>query len=147
MYDLINLPDVVDGIALNEALIKSSKADVAYFLSWAYLENGKRATDDDFDEPTNVELEMIKKIYSWGLINSDTYNQLMNQTLVVRKAVPRPAAKETACCSAIPTSKNLFGNSFENFSNPVPSVIAAVIATTLLSFLAIFVIASPNALE
>ena len=51
-------------------------------------------TDDDFDEPTNVELEMIKKLYSWGLVDSDTYNQLMNQTLVVRKAVPRPAAKE-----------------------------------------------------
>ena len=41
-------------------------------------------TDDDLDEPTQIELQMIKQIYSWGLIKTDTYNQLMNETLVVR---------------------------------------------------------------
>lgn len=51
-------------------------------------------TDDNFDEPTQVELQMITKIYSWGLIDSDTYNQLMNKTMVVRKAIPREAAKQ-----------------------------------------------------
>ena len=51
-------------------------------------------TDDDLDEPTQTELQMIKQIYSWGLIKTDTYNQLMNETLVVRKAVPREAAKK-----------------------------------------------------
>ena len=51
-------------------------------------------TEDDFDEPTNVELQMIDKIYSWGLVDSDTYTQLKNETMVVRKAVPRAAAKE-----------------------------------------------------
>ncbi|WP_455539987.1 transglycosylase domain-containing protein [Terrisporobacter sp.] len=49
--------------------------------------------DDDLDEPTQTELQMIRKIYSWGLIKDDTYNQLLNGTLVVRKAVPREAAK------------------------------------------------------
>ena len=32
----------------------------------------------------------------------------------------KPAAKVTACCSAIPTSKHLLGNSLPNISNPVP---------------------------
>ena len=51
-------------------------------------------TDDNFDEPTQIELQAIDKIYSWGLIDSDTYSQLKKQTIVVRKAVPREAAKE-----------------------------------------------------
>ena len=48
----------------------------------------------------------------------------------------KPAANVTACCSAIPTSKVLLGNSLRKISRPVPSGIAAVIATILLSFLA-----------
>lgn len=51
-------------------------------------------TDDNLDEPTQVELQMIQKIYSWGLIDYDTYTQLMNKNIVVRKAVPREAAKK-----------------------------------------------------
>ena len=50
--------------------------------------------DDTFDEPVGVELQMIDKLYSWGLIKADVYSQLKAQTLVVRKAVPREAAKE-----------------------------------------------------
>ena len=50
MYDLASLSDTVDGIALNEALVKSSNADAAYFLTWTYLENGVRATKEDFDK-------------------------------------------------------------------------------------------------
>ena len=37
MYDLKNLPEVVDGISLNEAIKKSSQADAAYYLGWTYL--------------------------------------------------------------------------------------------------------------
>ena len=48
MYDLAKLSETVDGIALNEAAKKSAEADIAYFLTWTYLENGKRATKDDF---------------------------------------------------------------------------------------------------
>ena len=51
-------------------------------------------TDDDFDEPTEIELQMIDKIYSWDLIEPETYHQLKEKTIVVRKAVPREAAKE-----------------------------------------------------
>src|SRR3954463_1955731 len=40
-----------------------------------------------------------------------------------------PAAKVTACCSAIPTSKQRFGNFSPNKLRPVPDGIAAVIAT------------------
>lgn len=50
--------------------------------------------DDTWDEPTEVELQMIDKIYSWQLIDYETYHQLKNKTIVVRKAAPREAAKE-----------------------------------------------------
>ena len=48
MYDLANLSDTVNGVALNEALVKSSGADAAYFLTWTYLEEGRRTTQEDF---------------------------------------------------------------------------------------------------
>ena len=50
MYDLVNLSEIVDGVALNEAIKKSSAADAAYFLTWTYLENGERAKQEDFDK-------------------------------------------------------------------------------------------------
>ena len=34
MYDLKNQPEVVDGISLNEAILKSSQADAQYYLGW-----------------------------------------------------------------------------------------------------------------
>src|ERR1700761_4127424 len=40
-----------------------------------------------------------------------------------------PAAKVTACCSAMPTSKVRLGNLSPNRLRPVPDGIAAVIAT------------------
>ena len=40
-----------------------------------------------------------------------------------------PAAKVTACCSAMPTSKLRLGNFLANASSPVPDGIAALIAT------------------
>ena len=45
----------------------------------------------------------------------------------------KPAAKVTACCSAIPTSKDLSGNFFSNKLIPVPEGIAPVIPTILVS--------------
>ena len=48
----------------------------------------------------------------------------------------KPAAKVTACCSAIPTSNVLEGNFFINKSSPVPEGIAAVIAQIFLSVFA-----------
>ena len=58
-----------------------------------------------------------------------------------------PAAKVKACCSAIPTSKNLSGNFIEKSLSPVPSRIAAVIATIFSFFSASSISFSPNALE
>ena len=46
-------------------------------------------------------------------------------------AAARPAENVVACCSAIPTSKYLSGNSSENAVRPTPSGIAAVIPTIL----------------
>ncbi|MFQ8988013.1 MAG: transglycosylase domain-containing protein, partial [Intestinibacter sp.] len=51
-------------------------------LFYSHTEN------DGFDDPTQVELNMIDKLYSWGLITDyDTYSQLKKGTLIVRKAV------------------------------------------------------------
>ncbi|MNP14652.1 hypothetical protein D3C76_1069850 [compost metagenome] len=58
-----------------------------------------------------------------------------------------PAANVTACCSAIPTSKNLFGNNLEYSFNPVPSGMAAVIATISSLSSESLTIAFENALE
>ena len=44
-----------------------------------------------------------------------------------------PAAKVTACCSAIPTSNVRFGNLRPNLSMPVPPGMAAVIPHTVRS--------------
>ncbi len=52
--------------------------------------------DDDFDDPTPVELDMIDKLNSWGLLSSTNGNELYKQlkagTMVVRKAVPNENA-------------------------------------------------------
>ena len=50
MYDLKNQPEVIDGIALNEAIKKSSQADAGYYLGWTYFESAEKATQEDFDK-------------------------------------------------------------------------------------------------
>ena len=50
MYDLKNQPDVVDGISLNEAILKSSQADAQYYLGWTYFESTEKATQEDYDK-------------------------------------------------------------------------------------------------
>ena len=52
-------------------------------------------TDDSWDDPTDVELNMVDKLYyDWKLIGKDTYDQLKSGTLIVRKAVNNPKAKQ-----------------------------------------------------
>ena len=58
-----------------------------------------------------------------------------------------PAIIPIACCSAIPTSKNLSGNFSEKLFKPVPSFIAAVTATIFSFFSASSTNFSPNTLE
>ena len=50
MNNLKNMPEVVDGVALNEALLKSSQADAQYYLGWTYFESEEKATQEDFDK-------------------------------------------------------------------------------------------------
>lgn len=50
MYDLKNLPEVIDGIKLNEAILKSSQADAAYYLGWTYFKSEEKATQEDYDK-------------------------------------------------------------------------------------------------
>src|SRR3982074_3785837 len=45
-------------------------------------------------------------------------------------AIASPAAKVTACCSQMPTSKTRSGNSLAKASSPVDEAMAAVTATT-----------------
>ena len=47
-----------------------------------------------------------------------------------RPPIAMPEAAVTACCSAMPTSKNRSGNRSLNGNSPVESGIAAVSATT-----------------
>ena len=50
MYDLKNQPETVNGVALNEVLMKSSQADAEYYLGWTYLASNEKATQEDFDK-------------------------------------------------------------------------------------------------
>ena len=50
MYNLKGMPEVVDGIALNESLKKSSEADASYYLGWTYLGSSEKATAEEFDK-------------------------------------------------------------------------------------------------
>lgn len=49
--------------------------------------------DDDLDDPTQVDFDMVEKLDSWDLISSDEYKQLKAGTMVVRKAINNPDAK------------------------------------------------------
>ncbi len=51
--------------------------------------------NDNFDDPSQVELEMIDKIHSWGLLpDPDYYNQLKSGAMVCRKVELNPEAKK-----------------------------------------------------
>ena len=50
MYDLKKQPEVVDGIALNDRLKVSTKADADYYLGWTYLGKNTLATEKEFDK-------------------------------------------------------------------------------------------------
>ncbi|RDY29202.1 penicillin-binding protein [Romboutsia weinsteinii] len=50
---------------------------------------------DGLEDPNEVDFTMIDKINSWGLLpNEDVYKQLKSGTMVVRKAINNPAAKQ-----------------------------------------------------
>lgn len=52
-------------------------------------------SDDNFDDPTEADFEIVEKLRSWKLIpNDDIYKQLMSGSMVVRKAINNPKAKE-----------------------------------------------------
>ena len=50
MYDLKNQPEFVDGINLNERILKSSQEDAKYYLGWTYLGTEEKATAEDYDK-------------------------------------------------------------------------------------------------
>ncbi|MBC5997529.1 penicillin-binding protein [Romboutsia ilealis] len=49
--------------------------------------------DDDWDDSTDIDLNMLPKLVSWKLIDSDTADQIRAGTLIIRKAVLNPKAK------------------------------------------------------
>ena len=50
MFDLKNQPEFIDGVALNEAILKSSQADAQYYLGWTFFESEEKATQEDYDK-------------------------------------------------------------------------------------------------
>jgi len=48
MHNLKNQPETVNGIALNEAVLKSTEADAAYYTGWTYIESETLATMEDY---------------------------------------------------------------------------------------------------
>ncbi|WP_373599631.1 transglycosylase domain-containing protein [Paraclostridium bifermentans] len=51
--------------------------------------------NDNFDDPSQVELEMIDKIHAWGLLpDPDYYSQLKSGAMVCRKVELNPEAKK-----------------------------------------------------
>lgn len=50
MYDLKNQPETIDGIALNEGLLISSKADAAHYLGWTYLGSDTLTPAEKYDD-------------------------------------------------------------------------------------------------
>lgn len=53
MYNLKNQPETVNGVSLNEALLKSAAADVAYYLGWTYIDKNTVASEEDFADFIN----------------------------------------------------------------------------------------------
>ena len=49
MNDLKNQSETVNGIAQNESLLKSSRADAEYYLGWTFLESDKIATIEEYE--------------------------------------------------------------------------------------------------
>ncbi len=50
MYDLKNMAETVNGVSLNEALLKSTEADISYYLGWTYIESDAIAAKEDYRE-------------------------------------------------------------------------------------------------
>ncbi len=49
MFDLKNLPEMIDGVAQREALQRSGKADADYYLGWTYQTDGSSADQAFYD--------------------------------------------------------------------------------------------------
>ncbi|MBR5308818.1 MAG: SH3 domain-containing protein [Clostridia bacterium] len=49
MYDLKNQAETVNGISLNESLLKSGRADAEYYLGWTFLEKETKATMEEYE--------------------------------------------------------------------------------------------------
>ena len=49
--------------------------------------------DDNWDDSSDIDLQMVPKLVEWGLIDSDTAKQINAGTMIVRKAVNNPKAK------------------------------------------------------
>ena len=101
------------------------------------------AGEDDWEEadgwvgkwtiagPANVELVYeIRGGKFFETSEQETYTGEVKMSEDTFLALAMPAAIETACCSHIPTSNTLSGNLSLTFTRPVPSSMAALMATT-----------------
>ena len=95
----------------------------------------------------NNVVDLDESIENGAVVNILTMNDEYIGTTGIIPSFAIPAANPNACCSAIPMSKNLLGNSCANFFKPVPSFIDAVTATILSFVFARSTNLSPNTLE
>ena len=100
-------------------------------------------------EPCAIEakhhLGIRKGIIDYELVKRTLHERRVNARLAFPPSA-KPLASATACSSAIPVSINRFRNFSENTAKPVPSFIAAVMATISWSRSASATIAFENTL-
>ena len=77
-----------------------------------------------------IQDDVLDVIGNEALLGKPVHSDEYTTTKGCMPPAASPAAKVTACCSAMPTSKNLPGKCFLNAVSPVPSGIAAQIVTT-----------------
>ena len=98
------------------------------------------------DEPGAVDGEAHRKFLQRDVMDDLVVGALQKRRIDraegLKPSAARPAANVTACCSAMPTSKQRSGKALPKWSSPVPSGMAAVIATILSSRLASAISAS-----
>ena len=89
------------------------------------------------DQPGAIHREPHRQVLDRDVVD-DLVVGALEEGRINRRERPvalrgQPAAKVTACCSAMPTSNMRSGNFSATLSRPVPDGIAAVIATTFSS--------------
>jgi hypothetical protein len=77
MYDLKNLPEIVDGISLNETIKKSSQADAQYYIGWTYFESTEKYTvsPSEYSSKNGILFSKRKPSTSADALSGQVYSE------------------------------------------------------------------------